>query len=458
MHRRFPGFWLVVAAGELLHLLSPLAVAQSIALRPIGSTGPFVIDGSQILTSSGATVTFEVLVSGWSLAPGSPQLLAAQATIDADGFLGVNALPANQGVDLVPLGYAPPDPWGGDRSLGLYVVTHTCQITGRNCSVGEPSCLPSEGSCLSNSRWIVNACCPLGLVNTDSLASYGWGGVCQCGAVVDPLNPNVNYLGTLRLVVPTNASGVYTISLKPDNGQGDGTYLMNQFGLPIAGVTLLPAAVSAINVPSPNSAPPPHDVAANRFVSFSPAAGAAPCAYQIRLSASTFDPAAVGYTGWVGRPSLVSAATARVVSLPVFRVWNEPVVHVGDCEILPGATYEIRSTVDGALFSFPVIVNTVPRPSGGKDWGDVAGFNDGTQWTPPNGIVNVQDVVVIRNYIAAVPPIPTLQRVNLQAVSMGDSCLNNNVNTADTLAVILALGGQPYPFITDPALCPDCPP
>lgn len=455
MRRRFPGLLRSIAVGGFLVLTAPPARAQSIALRPVDSTAAHVIDGNHITTAPGSIVTLEVHASGWGLAAGSPQLIGVQASFDPAGFLGTNADPANPGVDLLPLGYEPPDPVGGNRALGLYVATHNCSINGRNCSVGEAPCQANEGFCLSNSRWVVNTCCPLALVSTDSLSSYGLGGACQCGAVPDPENDERGYVGTLRLQIPANAKGLYAIPMKPDDGGGDGTYMVDPFNIPIPGVALLSATLQI--VPSPQLPPPPHDIEKNRFVSFVPASGAVPVAHQIRIVSNTLHPTAGSYSGWIAAPSTSSGTTSRIVSTPVFRIWSEPVIHGGDCEILPGASYEIRSTPDGITYSAPIVVNTTAKPAGGKDWGDIVGFNNGTQWTPPNGFANVQDVVAVRNYVTGVAPIPTAQRVNLQAISARDSCLNDIVNTADVQAAVFAINGANYPFITDPLLCPDCP-
>ncbi len=457
MHRRYKGLVRSIAVGGwLLALATQPGRAQSIALHPVGSTAPFVIDNGQITTGPGSIVTLEVRIAGWGLTAGNPQLFAAQASIEPAGLLGAQAEPENVGVDLLPLGYAPPDPLGGDRELGLFVVTHVCAVSGRDCTAGQPVCAGGEGACALNPRWVVGGCCSVALTNTDGLPSYGVGGACQCGTVTDPGDPSLGYLGTLRLQVPVNARGTYTVHLKPDFGQGDGSYMLDPFNVPISGVTLM--AATLLILPTPNYAPSPDDIAKNRFVSFVPATGPLPVAHEIRLVASTFDPAAVGFVGWVGEPSTAPGLTSRVVTSPVFRIWDEPVIHVGDCEIMPGAVYEIRATGDGVTYSAPVVIATVPRPGGGKDWCDVAGVNNGTQWTPPNGVANIQDVMAIRSYISAAAPIPTAQRVNLQGISTADSCLNNVVNTADTLAAILAIGGQPYPFQTNPGLCADCAP
>ena len=380
--------------------------------------------------------------------------------MDPNGYLGANAQPSNPGVDLLPLGYAPPDPNGGNRSQGLFVVNNICSVSLRNCSVGQgaPCVTATEGFCVENPLLLLGGYTPMPIFERTSLANYS---VAQVGAPggrpEEPNDPGHGHIGMLRLVVPEDATGTYAVGLNPDPSI---TLVITHIGEPMPGtLDLIPARITAQPALTPAAAPSLHDVIKNRYVSFVPVVGDVPLAYQVRLASSTMNPSAVGFTGWLSAP-LAQAnpfPTSTVVSTPVFRVWNEAVVHAGDCEIQPGASYEIRSTSDGVVFSAPLTINTVPRPSGGKDWGDITGINNGTQWTPPNGIANINEILVIRSYIYALDPIPTFQRVNLHAVSTGDSCLNAFVNTADTLMAILAVSGQPYPFINNPALCPVCP-
>jgi hypothetical protein len=149
---------------------------------------------------------------------------------------------------------------------------------------------------------------------------------------------------------------------------------------------------------------------------------------------------------------------AKCVSAPVFRVWNESGVHVGDCAIVPAAVYEIRETTDGEFFSPPLSVSTTPEPTlNGKKWGDVAGVNDGTRWTPPNLFTNVNDILAVLAYITGAAIKPEFVRVNLQSVSSNDPCLNAFVNTADVLILVKAVNGDAYPFTTNPVSCPVCP-
>lgn len=189
------------------------AVGPNMSLLPVSSTGPFVIIGNEIRTVPGATISMEFYISDWAGVPGHPQLLGIQATIDPAGYLGANAQPANPGADLIPVGYALPDPAGGNRPQGLFTVLNVCSLNGRECS---GSCALAEGFCVMNPRWVCGSCAPHAVASWDSLAEYSVGCVCQTGGVADPDDLNREYFGTLRLVIPANASGTYTVAINPD--------------------------------------------------------------------------------------------------------------------------------------------------------------------------------------------------------------------------------------------------
>jgi len=199
----------------------------------------------------------------------------------------------------------------------------------------------------------------------------------------------------------------------------------------------------------PLAAPAPHDQRKNRYVSFLPTATNGLVAYQVTKTTS---PTGIG---WVGMPG--GDGTAPVVDTPVFREWCRP-VNVGDCEIVPDADYQIRETSDGVAFSAPLEVSTIDTPDlNFKKWGDIVGVNNGVSWTPPNKMSNINDVLAILAFNSGSPIKPTFAQVNLQGISFSDACLNAFVNTADVLAAVKAVAGDPYPFTTDPALCPVCP-
>lgn len=202
-------------------------------------------------------------------------------------------------------------------------------------------------------------------------------------------------------------------------------------------------------VSAPQPASPPHDWKKNRYISFNPASGSSSVAFRVdKLTAPTG-------TCWVGPPD--GAGRAKCDAAPTFRVWSESVVHVGDCEIMPVASYEVRGSSDGVAMTPPLLVQTIDLPTAGKFWGDVAGVNAGPTWTPPNQFSNVQDVLAVLSFITNAASKPTFEAVNVSAISSTDSCLNAFVNTADVLQVVRAAAGEAYPFATNPATCPVCP-
>ncbi len=93
---------------------------------------------------------------------------------------------------------------------------------------------------------------------------------------------------------------------------------------------------------------------------------------------------------------------ARVDSVPYFDTWTLSTLHIGDCEIIPAATYEIRacSPPDGVVCSDALTIGTIEQPfvSPGfrGNYGDAVGPVEGTApdlyFTPPDGLTNVVDV------------------------------------------------------------------
>ncbi|MFQ5589892.1 MAG: M12 family metallo-peptidase [Phycisphaerae bacterium] len=185
----------------------------------------------------------------------------------------------------------------------------------------------------------------------------------------------------------------------------------------------------------------------------------------------------VGHSGWIGTPYDPSCQNddgsmtggpcagedvlARIVSAPVLRVWHEQVLHVGDCEIVPVATYEVQATPDGVVFSEPLVVPTIGKPDI-RHYGDVAGIGTGDSpplpgFTPPNGVVNVTDV---QAYVLTVQgaPFPSAHTtwVDLHGLSPG-SPPNFIINISDLQRIQFGFIGQPYtrePDQLDPADCP----
>ncbi|MBI4719315.1 MAG: hypothetical protein HY763_16080 [Planctomycetes bacterium] len=231
-----------------------------------------------------------------------------------------------------------------------------------------------------------------------------------------------------------------------------------QQGMPVeypAGVSWDMAFVLTTSAVFPPADPPfPYNRQKNRYVSFAPNNGPNTVAFAINKTTG------VGMSGWVGAPD--AAGVSRVVAAPVMRVWPETVIHVGDCEIVPVATYTIAATADGVTFSAPLTVGTIPLPAP-KFWGDTVGqfgVQNPGMWDPPNGVVNVNDFVAAMEKFQN----PGTNRVHMTVVDVvgaglpgQEACLNETGNIADVFNIIKAFQGNAYPFTTDPGACPPCP-
>ena len=160
--------------------------------------------------------------------------------------------------------------------------------------------------------------------------------------------------------------------------------------------------------------------------------------------------------GWIGEPRDPSCQNidtgaptggpctgvnfvSRVVSAPVTRPWTEAVVHVGDCEVSPVQTYLLRgSGDDGTTFTQGLVLATVAKPQG-KFWGDVVGSFDGVSWSPPNFLVNVDDVVSWVKFVTLKPaPHTTVLDLDGQAP-------NWVINATDLQFILQGFSGKGYP-------------
>ena len=194
----------------------------------------------------------------------------------------------------------------------------------------------------------------------------------------------------------------------------------------------------------PGAAPAPYETAANRYVSFDPL-NYADAAFQVEMIASSYFPDSRGVLGWVGEPD--EDGISRIVVDPVTRSWTEPVIHLGDCGIVPAATYGISTIVYGDIFSEPLLVSTIAQPTP-KFWGDVAGAVVESQWTPPNGVVNMDDVMAAVQKFQQLAGAPPLIWVDVDA-----EVPNAVLNFTDIMRIVQGFKGEEYPF-SDPAACP----
>jgi RHS repeat-associated protein len=200
---------------------------------------------------------------------------------------------------------------------------------------------------------------------------------------------------------------------------------------------------------SPSPPPPPFDARKNRYLSFEPNHGGLETAFQVRITFSAYFPESFGIVGWVGEPD--ADGIARIAAEP-YAATNWPsVVHVGDCQIVPVASYEIRAVRDGALFSTSLNLETIDQPGSSK-WADVVGTFTGGEWTPPNGVVNFEDILATVKRFQLAPGAPHLTWVDVDG-----EIPNTVVNFADVMRVVQGFQVADYPF-NAPSACPGGPP
>ena len=197
-----------------------------------------------------------------------------------------------------------------------------------------------------------------------------------------------------------------------------------------------------LNAPLPAEAP--YDVPCNRYLSFLPNNNDY-VAFQVEMTSSTHFPGSTGVVGWIGEPDADNIAP--IVSEPRYADDWPALVHVADCEVVPAATYSIRSTIDAVFFSDPAELTTVEEPTP-KKWADVAGPFTGTEWDVPNGVVSMDDIMGVIQYFKAAPTAPPLFWVDIDP-----EIPNQVVNMSDVMQVVNGFKGLAYSF-SDPAACP----
>ena len=237
-------------------------------------------------------------------------------------------------------------------------------------------------------------------------------------------------------------------------------------------------------------APAPHDILKNRFISFKPN-NAVPiavkvekldwacsvtgkqCASDAECTAcvcgdNAGDPCTVGnqcpggsceqtvetceeqsppiMLGWVGVP--FEPTTERTPAgtwaanvekdMPPLTQFPDAVIHVGDCEIAPAQVYGLSASPDGTSFAPMVAFRTIVQPQD-KFWGDLVGNFTGVEWTPPNNIVGVDDILSIIKFLT-LKPAPHITRVDL-----GGETPNFLINVSDLQLAIAGFKAKPYP-------------
>ncbi len=125
-------------------------------------------------------------------------------------------------------------------------------------------------------------------------------------------------------------------------------------------------------------------------------------------------------------------------------------VFVNGPDIVPGSTYGVVAEC-GAFASSPGSATTAI-------WGDTVGFFTGTEWTPPDGVVNVStDIVAILDSFAQLPSAPAIYRVDLIGIGpLGIECgPDQGIHILEVVAALDAFQGFSYEQTTGcPPPCP----
>ncbi len=159
---------------------------------------------------------------------------------------------------------------------------------------------------------------------------------------------------------------------------------------------------------------------------------------------------------------------ARVDTTPYFDTWTLSTLHIGDCEIIPVATYEIRACFppDGTICSDPLTIGTIEQPfvSPGfrSNYGDAVGPVDAIteRFTPPDGFTNVIDVsgyiLTKQNYGTANKPQAHPTWVDLHGLGDGNPP-QYILNVSDLGQILKAFAGDAWtddPGNLQPGDCP----
>ncbi len=159
---------------------------------------------------------------------------------------------------------------------------------------------------------------------------------------------------------------------------------------------------------------------------------------------------------------------ARVDTAAHFDTWNLNTLHIGDCEIVPGAAYEIRACLppDGTVCSDPLTIPTTGLPLLTPDhhgnYGDVAGPVDEITETfaAPDGYANVVDISAFiltkQNHGTVVKPQTHPTWVDLHGLGNGNPP-QYILNVSDLQQILFGNLGNPWtqsPVNLQPGDCP----
>jgi hypothetical protein len=153
--------------------------------------------------------------------------------------------------------------------------------------------------------------------------------------------------------------------------------------------------------------------------------------------------------GWVGTPyTNAGLQLADVVPAPVYAGIDFPgdwpnVLHVSDCEIATGTTYEIEAILHGDDLADPTSYSEALVLITPTKWGDVVGTCPADVCQPPQGTANLDDIMAKIKRFQAIPVAPLTWLDD--DPSTGDLSPNQTINLGDIMNSVYGFQGQPYP-------------
>ncbi len=459
-----------------------------IVMVPVGATGMHFINGNEIMVlPGGETVTLEIRVSRWDLdLDGDPLLKAYQATLDSSGLTSgssgnlnpamiecttdqdcfgeatcgsqipgfcdvtLEAHPAAyvdesrpdwvfSGVDAVGVvDVSDPDfrfagmPWlsteaVADTGLAKYAGTLILDVSSEASGTFTVGFIEHPASYLADKEYwlivpislapalitVVDDCNDNGVLDSDDIAagtsqdcnnngfpdecdvSFGVSSDCNGNVVPDECEPADD----------CNANGVQDFC---DIATGTSTDV-NGNGIPDECEFAPPVVVSE----------------GCRYLAVTPSEGADPVALLVTSPDYSCLSKYVALDS--GRGRLIDSS----VSLTPLE-WGT--VHVGDAEIVPDTTYEVRADFGGGFLSLPAVATT-------EIWGDVVGRFGPDGWRPPDGSIDIIDVTAILDRFRNLPTAPVVELADLYPEAPDGS-----IDILDAALCLDAFRGLPYPY------------
>jgi hypothetical protein len=153
--------------------------------------------------------------------------------------------------------------------------------------------------------------------------------------------------------------------------------------------------------------------------------------------------------GWAGVPyQNASLWLADVVGAPVYADADftgdwPAVLHLTDCEVATGQTYEIQAIILGqdigneSNYSEALLLHTPTK------WGDVVATCPADECGPASGFANLDDIMAKIKYFQAVPVAPLTWLDD--GPSDGFNSPNQGINLTDIMNSVYGFQGHPYP-------------